>query len=75
MSVPSQRRTSSHVGRRRSHDALKKKTIAKCPKCGEAVLPHVVCKECGTYKGRQILKIVDKKKPTEKKVEKKEKAK
>ena len=27
----------------------------KCPKCGEAVLRHRVCKACGTYNGKEII--------------------
>ena len=29
----------------------------KCPQCGELKLPHVVCKNCGYYKGREIVKV------------------
>ena len=25
-----------------------------CPKCGALRLPHRMCKECGTYNGRQV---------------------
>ncbi len=55
MSVPGQRRSSSFGKRRRSHQALSKPNVKVCEKCGEAVLPHRVCQNCGTYKGRQIL--------------------
>ena len=57
MSVPKKRRTSSSVGRRRSHHALKSNSLNICSKCGKAVLPHHVCSFCGTYKGVEIIKV------------------
>lgn len=61
MSVPKKRRTKSSVGKRRSHHALKKVTLNKCPKCSKAVKPHKACAYCGTYKGREVVKIKTKK--------------
>ena len=29
----------------------------KCPNCGEYVLSHRVCKACGYYDGKQVLKM------------------
>ncbi|MBU0647396.1 50S ribosomal protein L32 [Patescibacteria group bacterium] len=57
MSVPAKRRSSSEARRGRSHQALKPNTLAKCSKCGKAILPHQVCKFCGFYKGREVIKI------------------
>ena len=51
------KRTKSETRGRRSHHALKAKNLAKCPQCGQMVLPHTVCTFCGTYKGRQVIKI------------------
>lgn len=69
MSVPKKHKTSSARNRGRSHQALKKKQIAKCPKCKKPVLPHRVCKNCGYYNGEEIIKIktkLDKKKSSAK---------
>ncbi len=57
MSVPKKRRTRSSVKKRQSHDSLKKIELSVCPKCKKKVLPHTVCPHCGTYKGKQVLKI------------------
>jgi large subunit ribosomal protein L32 len=57
MSVPKKRRTKSSVGKRQSHDSLKKIKVSKCSKCGDPILSHTACKNCGTYKGKQVLKI------------------
>jgi len=67
MSVPAQRRTSSFGKRRRSHQALSKPNVKKCEKCGETVLPHRACQNCGTYKGRQVLNVSKKLRKTTKK--------
>ena len=31
--------------------------LVKCPQCGAFKLPHRVCKACGMYDGRQVLKV------------------
>jgi large subunit ribosomal protein L32 len=55
--VQMKRRTSSDRDKRRSHDALKKVTLNKCPQCGKAVPPHTACAFCGSYRGREAVKI------------------
>lgn len=60
MGVPRHRRTKSKQGHRRSHLALKKRSLAVCSKCGAKVLPHVVCVACGSYKGKQVIDMVAK---------------
>lgn len=57
MGLPGHRRTSSHKRRRASHFALKKISLSTCPKCKKQVLPHNACAFCGTYAGRQVLKV------------------
>ncbi|PLX22021.1 50S ribosomal protein L32 [Candidatus Parcubacteria bacterium] len=66
MSVPKKRRTSSSVGRRRSHHALKTVSLIKCSKCGKSVEPHKACSFCGTYREREIIKIKEKTAKSEK---------
>lgn len=56
MGLPGHRRTSSHKRRRAAHFALKKASLAECPKCKKPVRPHHACAFCGTYRGRQVLK-------------------
>lgn len=55
MAVPF-RRTSKKVKRqRRTHFKLQVPGMVKCPNCGEIKLAHRVCKECGTYKGKEVV--------------------
>jgi large subunit ribosomal protein L32 len=57
MGLPGHRRTSSHKRRRAAHFALKKLVLATCAKCKATVMPHRACMNCGTYAGRQVLKL------------------
>ena len=59
------RHTRAHTGNRRSHHALKAKKYTKCSNCNQPKETHVVCKNCGFYRGRQVVDLV-------KKVEKKQ---
>lgn len=73
MSVPKKKRTLSSAKRRRSHHALKKQNLATCPKCKKPIAQHRACAFCGFYKGKEVIKVGNKK---DKKVkEKKEKKK
>jgi len=66
MSVPGKRRSASAGKRRRAHQALKQPQLKKCPKCNKPILPHRVCLFCGSYQGREIIKIKIKKKKEKK---------
>ncbi|PIR46856.1 MAG: 50S ribosomal protein L32 [Candidatus Vogelbacteria bacterium CG10_big_fil_rev_8_21_14_0_10_45_14] len=65
------RHTRAHTGNRRSHHALKGTALLNCKKCNEPVLPHIACKNCGTYKGKEIIDVL--KKLSKKQRKKKEK--
>lgn len=55
MAVPKQRTSSSKRDKRRSHDRLATPVQSICPQCKEPKIPHRVCHNCGTYRGRTIL--------------------
>lgn len=57
MPNPKRRHSKSRRDKRRSHDALAQPTRSLCPTCGEAKLPHCVCKACGGYRGKQVLDV------------------
>jgi large subunit ribosomal protein L32 len=67
MPVPAKRRSSSKGRRNRAHEAIKVTALGKCQKCGKAVMPHHACDFCGTYKGKEIIKVKSKAKKKEKK--------
>jgi len=55
MAVPKKRKSRSRRDMRRSHDHVRMPSIAHCPQCHEPVMPHRVCLQCGTYKGKTII--------------------
>jgi len=72
MAVPKQRHTKSRRNRRRSHLALVKKNLSSCSKCGEPILSHHYCANCGFYNNREIVDVVAKLEKKEKKLKEKE---
>jgi len=64
------RHTRAHRDNRRSHHALKEKNFLKCEKCGSLRMPHVMCDNCGTYKGRVVIDLEAKRAKAEEKAKK-----
>ncbi|MBR6740184.1 MAG: 50S ribosomal protein L32 [Clostridia bacterium] len=42
--------------RRNSHWKISLPGLVTCPKCGAARLPHRMCKSCGYYNDRAVVK-------------------
>ncbi len=55
MAQPKRRHSRSRKGKRRSHHHLEIPSLAVCPNCGSAYLPHRACPNCGYYKGRLVI--------------------
>ncbi len=34
-------------------------TLVKCSKCGALMVPHRVCKNCGSYNKKQVVSVED----------------
>ena len=43
--------------KRRANWKMSATSPVKCPKCGELMLPHRVCKACGSYNKREIVTV------------------
>jgi len=56
MAVPQRRTSKTRRDMRRSSFKLEVPGMVKCDQCGELKLSHRVCKQCGSYKGREIVK-------------------
>ncbi len=57
MAVPKRRTSKARRDKRRAHDALRSPVRSVCPQCREPKLPHRVCSNCGTYRGRQVIQM------------------
>ncbi|HNO79770.1 MAG TPA: 50S ribosomal protein L32 [Phycisphaerae bacterium] len=52
--LPVKKKSKCRKRTRRAHHALSKPTLAACPKCGKAKLPHCACDQCG-YASAHVL--------------------
>lgn len=58
MAVPKRKHSKARRDKRRSNVwKISAPALMKCPQCGEFKLPHRVCKACGYYKGKEVIKI------------------
>jgi large subunit ribosomal protein L32 len=56
MAVPFRKTSKSKRDKRRTHFKLKVPGMVKCEQCGEMKLAHHVCRVCGSYKGKEVIK-------------------
>jgi large subunit ribosomal protein L32 len=60
MPVPKQKKSKARTRKRRSqHDRITPVNVIPCSNCGAPKLSHRVCLSCGTYRGRQVVQIVE----------------
>ena len=58
MAVPKRKHSQARRDKRRSNVwKLDAPALMKCPKCGEYKATHRVCKNCGFYNGREVIKM------------------
>lgn len=55
--LPKRKVSKSRAGKRLSHSAAKPPALNLCPQCHSPKLPHRACPTCGTYNGRQVIKM------------------
>lgn len=54
--VPFRKTSKTSKRMRRTHYKISEAGTTTCPKCGATVRPHRVCPECGSYKGKEVIK-------------------
>ncbi len=59
MAVPKGKVSKARRDSRRANWKLSLPGITECPQCHEMKLTHRVCKNCGYYNGRQVLKVAE----------------
>jgi large subunit ribosomal protein L32 len=57
--VPKHKVSRHRRGNRRQHQRLDAPTLVPCQQCGQLMRAHHVCKNCGGYRGRQVIEIGD----------------
>ena len=62
MALPKGKVSKARGRRRRTHYKLTAPALVACSQCHEMRLAHRVCKNCGTYNGRQVLVMDESKK-------------
>jgi len=63
---PKRRHSRQRKGKRRASIALKTYTGIVCSNCTTLNPPHVICKSCGFYQGKQVIIKKEKKSKEEK---------
>lgn len=56
MPVPKRKRSKARRDKRFASKGIKPKAITGCQTCQAALMPHTICKECGYYKGKKVLR-------------------
>lgn len=58
MAVPKSRTSPGRRNQRRAQNwKILAPTLVVCKKCGELMMPHRVCKACGSYNKREVVKV------------------
>ncbi len=60
MANPTHRHTRSRRDKRRANWKGQLPQLTECPDCKEQKLPHRVCANCGSYKGKKVIEVVSK---------------
>ena len=62
--LPKRKYAKARQGERRAHIKQDPPPLAECPQCHSPKLPHHVCPTCGSYDGREVIKVEGLKKKT-----------
>ncbi|NLJ40979.1 MAG: 50S ribosomal protein L32 [Clostridiales bacterium] len=57
MAVPKRRTSKARRNSRRANWKASLPPMTECPQCGTMRLSHRVCKECGYYDKKQVIKV------------------
>ncbi len=57
MAVPKRKVSKARRNSRRANWKLTAPNLVDCPKCGELMMSHRVCKACGSYNGKEVISV------------------
>lgn len=63
---PKRRHSKGRKGKRRASIHFTTPKLMVCPNCKSVTLPHMVCKKCGYYEGKQVIAMKTKKEKADK---------
>ena len=52
---PKNKSSKARRDKRRANWKMSAMNLVKCSKCGELMVPHRVCKNCGSYNKKEII--------------------
>ena len=55
MAVPKRKVSKTRRDKRKAHWKLTAPNLVRCPQCNTLTVQHKVCKECGYYKGKEVV--------------------
>lgn len=59
MAVPKRKTSKARRDKRRTHYKTEAPNVQICPQCRDPKLPHHICLNCGSYKGRTLIEVED----------------
>ena len=57
MAVPKKKSSKMRTRQRKAAWKVRPPTITRCPQCQAPRLAHRACRECGSYRGREIIEV------------------
>ena len=55
---PKNKSSKARRDKRRANWKMSAPNLVKCSKCGELMMPHRVCKACGSYNGCKVWQVL-----------------
>jgi large subunit ribosomal protein L32 len=59
MAVPKKKTSKARRDKRRAQHRLEAPRVSLCPNCRQPKLPHRMCPNCKTYRGREVEPLVE----------------
>jgi large subunit ribosomal protein L32 len=59
MAHPKRKVSKTRRDKRRTHHKLEIPAMASCGNCGSTHLMHHICPDCGQYRGKQVIEVIE----------------